>query len=171
MTAVSSYKKIITATSLICLAVIIVGTFLFFWKGARQQNYKQEPDIPAHEITSHILSELKITDMTAVPYGQLSRHYDLPSYLIRDFSVYMSTSANKGDELACFRLRDPLDYPDLEGIIARHIEIKSQGFKELSPAEYDKIQQYRIEWQGSYVLVYIGDTPDTVSKIFHTMLA
>lgn len=171
MTAISSHKKKVTAISLICLAVVIVGALLFFWKGVRQQNDKQEPDIPAHEITKQILSELSITDMTAVPYGQLSRHYDLPSYLIRDFSVYMSSSANRGDELACFRLWDPLDYPDLERLIATHIEIKSQGFKELSPAEYDKIQQYRIEWKGSYVLVYIGNTPDTVSKIFHTMLA
>ena len=170
MTSVFSHKKIVTTISLICLAVV-VGVFLFLGKGIWRQNVKQEPDIPAHEITKQILSELSITDMTAVPYGQLSRHYDLPPYLIRDFSVYMSTSANRGDELACFRLWEPLDYPDLESLIARHIEIKSQGFKELSPAEYDKIQQYRIEWQGSYVLVYIGDAPDTVSKIFHTMLA
>ena len=148
-----------------------MGAFLFVWKSVRYQNYKEEPDIPAHEITKQILSELSITDMTAVPYGQLSRHYDLPSFLIRDFSVYMSSSANRGDELACFRLWDPMDYPDLEQLIATHIEIKSQGFKELSPTEYDKIQQYRIEWKGSYVLVYIGNNPDTASKIFYTILA
>ncbi|MFQ9952624.1 MAG: DUF4358 domain-containing protein [Clostridium sp.] len=48
---------------------------------------------------------------------------------------------------------------------------KAQGFKELSPMEYDQIQDYRVMKKGQYVLMVISDNPSAIEQEFLSILS
>lgn len=167
----TSQKRVIPLVFLLFVVVLALAAVFSFWATHRKTSPEMPQDKTPSEITSTIITELKLTDMTQVPENQLSKHYDYPNPLISRMSVYMSTSANSGNEIACFQLYDPNEFLQAEQWIARHIATKAQGFKELNPAEYEKIENYRVELHGNYILLVIDDSPETAVRLFHSILS
>lgn len=151
----------------IVLATVIIYFVLFLQKG----KFIEEIDISPKQITTQIIEDMELSDLAEIQKDQLIKHYDMPEGLIEDFSIYMSKSANKSFELACFELEDRQDYERLQEVIAEHITTKAQGFKELSPTEYDQIQNYRIMKKGRYVLMVVGDNASAIEQDFLSILS
>lgn len=163
-------KKWLMVTAVLVVMIVIAGCIavylaVFYKDGKTVKDY----DLTPKEVTSKIISDLKITDITEVKQNQLIKHYNIQEGLIQDFSIYMSTSANKSFEIACFELKDKNQFEDLEQVIAEHVATKAQGFKELSPAEYDLIQSYRVVHKGRFVLLIISENASAIEKDFFSI--
>lgn len=165
---VASKKKTFLVVLIIVLAVAALAVGISF-AAFFHSNRSKEPDYTPAQITQQIIAELQYTDITQVQQDQLIKHYSNLDDVLQDFSLYMSKSANQSFELACFELKDSADFPALEESVAEHISTKAQGFKELSPTEYEKIQNYRMERKGRMVLLVIGNDADAAIKIFFSM--
>lgn len=164
-------KKWLIAAAILFALVVITSVCIYlipFLQGGRGAGYS---DVTAQEVTSQIIEDLELKDITAVSQDQLVKHYNIPDGLIEDFSIYVSKSANKSFELACFKLLDRKNADQLDQVIAEHITTKGQGFKELNPAEYEKIQSYRVVRKGKFVLMVISDNAPAIEKEFFASLS
>ena len=83
---------------------------------------------------------------------------------VKDFTEY-------GFDFSQCRQISKQDYEKLQKVIAEHITTKAQGFKELSPMEYDQIQDYRVMKKGQYVLMVISDNPSAIEQEFLSILS
>lgn len=167
----TSKKKWLIISLAIFLIIILVSVILYLVLFLQKGKSIDKIDISPKQITSQIVEEMTLTDLAEVQKDQLIKHYNMPEGLIKDFSIYMSKSANKSFELACFELAHQQDYEKLQKVIAEHITTKAQGFKELSPMEYDQIQDYRVMKKGQYVLMVISDNPSAIEQEFLSILS
>lgn len=167
----TSKKKWLTVSLVIFLIIVLVSIILYFVLFLQKGKSIEEIDFTPKQITTQIIEDMDLSDLTEVQKNQLIKHYNMPEGLIEDFSIYMSKSANKSFELACFQLQDQQDYEKLQKVIAEHITTKAQGFKELSPMEYDQIQDYRVMKKGQYVLMVISDNPSAIEQEFLSILS
>ena len=167
----TSKKKWLIISLAIFLIIILVSVILYLVLFLQKGKSIDKIDISPKQITSQIVEEMTLTDLAEVQKDQLIKHYNMPEGLIKDFPIYMSKSANKSFELACFELADQQDYEKLQKVIAEHITTKAQGFKELSPMEYDQIQDYRVMKKGQYVLMVISDNPSAIEQEFLSILS
>ena len=161
-------KWLITMTlafMILVAASVAIYLAVFYQNGIDMKTYHVTP----REVTEKIISDLKITNVTEIKQDQLIKHYDMPDGIITDFSIYMSTSANKSFEIACFELQDKNQLEELKTVIAGHVATKAQGFKNLSPAEYDQLQSYKVVCKEQIVLLIISDNVETIEKDFYSI--
>lgn len=168
---IMSTKKAVTMLSffIVILAAVCVSIYIANSSGNHRVAVKQASITPDF-ITSTIISDLKYTDITKIQEDQLIKHYNIPSGLIKDFSLYMSKSANQSFEIACFELADQNGFGELKQIIAEHVTAKAEGFKEQSPAEYEKIQKYTLKQKNEFVFLIISADADAAAKIFLSLV-
>lgn len=162
----TSKKKWIIIVLMVLLVIILTSVIIYLALFLQKGRSIEEVDLAPRQITTQIIEDMDLSDLTEVQQDQLIKHYNMPDGVIEDFSIYMSKSANKSFELACFKLQERKDYDQLQQVIAEHITTKAQGFKELSPTEYDQIQSYRLMQKGRYVLMVIGDNASAIEQEF-----
>lgn len=167
----TSKKKWLTISLVFFLIIVLISVVLYFLLFLQKGKFIDKIDIAPKQITTQIIEDMDLSDLTEVQEDQLIKHYNMPEGLIKDFSIYMSKSANKSFELACFELQDQQGYEKLQKVIAEHITTKAQGFKELSPMEYDQIQDYRVMKKGQYVLMIISDNPSAIQQEFLSIVS
>ncbi len=150
-----------TVIALVVAVAIFIGAFMVF--NHQRENYAHySPD----QITEKMIADLKLTDMEKVEGEQISKHYDIPSGVVSDSSLYMSKSAESASELACFLLTDASKYKDLQTAVTAHINAKAAGYKSLNPTQYNALKNYLIVRNGRYVLVAVGSSTEDEKKWF-----
>lgn len=154
-----------TVVALVVAAAVFIGAFMVF--NHQRENYAHySPD----QITEQMISDLKLTDLEKVEGEQISKHYDIPSGVVSDSSLYMSKSAESASELACFLLTDASKYKDLQAAVTAHINAKAAGYKSLNPTQYNALKNYLIVHNGRYVLVAVGSSTEDENKWFKSQI-
>lgn len=161
-------RKGLLAVIAIFLIAIVVGVCLYsvknFFPGRESRHTTPS------QVTARIVEDMQYKDIAEIQRDQLIKHYNIPDDLVEDFSIYMSKSADQSFEIACFKLKETDGYEELEKVIAQHVDVKAQGFKELSPAEYDKIQSYQVVRKRKFVLMLISDDAQAIIKDFFSIV-
>lgn len=154
-----------TVIALTVAAAVLIGAFLVF--NHQRENYAHySPD----QITEQMIGDLKLTDLEKVEGEQISKHYDIPSGIVSDSSLYMSKSAESASELACFLLTDASKYKNLQTAVTAHINAKAAGYKSLNPTQYNALKNYLILHSGRYVLVAVGSNTEDEKKWFKSQI-
>lgn len=165
-------RRVITITSLIIIVAVSVVLSMISINWMSQGADNQQPKAYSYttqQLVDNVITQMGFSDLNQISPDQLSKHYVFPDGLIKSATVYMANSSDSAFEIACFELSNEKYTEQIDKVISDHMTTKAAGFKDVSPIEYEKVQQYTVKHKGAYTFVIVGEKSDAAAKLFESM--
>lgn len=131
---------------------------IFKQKNDNNQNY-----LTAHDIASHIVKTMNYENLSEISNKNISKYYEVPSDIVIDSAMYVSTRTDSCNEIACFQLNNQENQEKLLKIISDYIETKKNTYKDVNEKAYNTVCSAKTE--VIYPYVFIAITPDSETAV------
>lgn len=118
------------------------------------------------EMTAEILNSFSSDFMSELTAERMPSYYNIDLNLLESYSVYIDGSGGFSDELAIFQVKDTKDVETVKQAIQTRVDERKNVFESYNPEEFDKLQNFIIKEQGTYILFCVSDDNATVENSF-----
>ncbi len=116
------------------------------------------------QMAAELITALQIPYVQKVSGDEVRTYYDFEAEEGQDLAVYISTSGNAADEVAIFSYTDSRSKSAVIDAIDERMSRKKIEFKELSPAEYEKLQKSAVVERGHYIFFVVCSQSNKASR-------
>jgi len=148
------------------LIIAMLSTMIILLSGCTASGKTPSKNPPVKEIWADINQSVSMPQMSELDGKKFQRLYGIDPDDVAEFSVFVSASNIKADEVAIIKVKDQKDVEDIINKINERINKQETSFKDYLPDEYYIIKNHVLKSQGDYLLLSISKDADKIEEIF-----
>ncbi len=157
---------IVVVTAIAATAAIISLIILLIFRASGTEgtfNYT------AHDITKQVISKMNYENLSEITGDNIIKYYEIPSGVVSDSAVYISSRTDNFTELACFKLNNEDQQQKLLDVIEDYLSEKESTYQNINEKAYNAIQESKVFTHYPYVLVSVSSDNNSVKSTFEAM--
>ncbi len=113
------------------------------------------------EIVHSLMKSTDNVQFVRLDSDAVSSYYSYEEGTVEEAAVYISTDSARADEIAVFKLAPGRDGAQVIDAVNSRVRSKEQSFRNISPAEYEKLTSAVSVNISGYVVLAVTAHPDT----------
>ncbi len=119
------------------------------------------------EIIDSIQNIIDLSKMHHLDGDKFERLYNIDLGWLDEFSVYISMSNIKAEEIAILKVKDSIDMEKVKEKVLLRLDYQANSFKDYLPQEYNLIENYILKIKGRYLFLVISENADEIKNIIN----
>lgn len=162
-------KKRNIILTIILLVIIILITFVtVVFVLSLQNNQKTAKNyLTANTVISQVIKKMNYQNLSKISDENISKYYNIPQGIVTDSAMYISSRADSGLELTCFRLNGENSEQALSEAISEYISSKNTENKEGS----GQLAKFKTDTVYPYVFVAFASDSEAAASAFEEVIS
>ncbi len=157
---------IVVVTAIAATAAIIsLIIFLIFRASGTEASF----NYTAHDITKQVINKMNYENLSEISEDNIDKYYEIPSDVVSDSAVFISSRTDNFTELACFKLSKEEYEQKLLDVIEDYLSEKKSTYQNINEKAYNAIQESKVFTHYPYVLVSVSSDNNSVKSTFDAM--